>query len=124
MSSKKVKKMAKQVVDPNLEEVDEEHAFEIYYDDETNEAILVHHYRRQWGDGFDSDVEHAYDIEQNTRLIGDLMEILGQQKKAVINKAIAAGLIVEKSTPSIEEGNPAQGPKIHECDIKKDVKDV
>ena len=122
--AKKLKKMAKQIVDPNLEVVDEEHAFEIYYDDETNEAILVHHYRRNWGDEFDADVEHGYDIEQNTRLINNLMDILGQQKKSVINKAISVGLLIEKSPPSIEEGNPAQGHKIHECDIKKDVKDV
>ena len=51
--AKKLKKMAKQIIDLNLEEVDEEHSFEIEYDEETNEVLLVHHYRRQWGDGFD-----------------------------------------------------------------------
>ena len=43
--AKKIKKMAKQmqIIDPNLEEVEEEHSFEIEYDEETNEALLVHH---------------------------------------------------------------------------------
>ena len=116
--TKKVKKLAKQIIDPNLEEVDEEHSFEIEYDEETNEVLLVHHYRRQWGDGFDADVEHAYDIEQNTHLISDLMEILEQQKKKVIDFAIAKGLLIEKSTPELIEGNPGVGPKVHECDVK------
>ena len=121
--AKKLKKMAKQIIDPNLEEVDEEHAFEIEYDEETNEVLLVHHYRRQWGDGFDADVEHAYDIEQNTGLITELMEILEKQKQKVINFAIQKGLIIEKSTSTLIEGNPAQGLKVHECDIKeKEVK--
>ena len=120
---KKLKKSTP-IIDPNLEVIEEEHAFEIYYDDETNEAILVHHYRREWGDGFDSDVEHGYGIERNTSLINSLMEILEQQKKAVINQAIAAGLLVQKSTPEMIEGNPEQGSKVHECDVKKDVKDV
>lgn len=121
---KKVKKLAKQIIDPNLEEVDEEHSFEIEYDEETNEVLLVHHYRRQWGDGFDADVEHAYDIEQNTGLISELMEILEKQKQKVIDFAIAKGLIIEKSTPELIEGNPGIGTKVHECDVKKDVKDV
>ena len=115
---KKLKKMAKQIVDPNLEEVDEEHAFEIEYDEETNEVLLVHHYRRQWGDGFDADVEHAYDIEQNTELISELMEILEKQKQRVISFAIAKGLIVEKSTPELIESNPGTDLKVHECDVK------
>ena len=122
--AKKLKKMAKQIIDPNLEEVDEEHSFEIEYDEETNEVLLVHHYRRQWGDGFDADVEHAYDIEQNTHLISDLMEILEQQKKKVIDFAITKGLLIEKSTPELIEGNPGVSIKVHECDVKKDVKDV
>ena len=116
---KKLKKIAKQIIDPNLEEVDEEHSFEIEYDEETNEVLLVHHYRRQWGDGFDADVEHAYDIEQNTGLINELMEVLEQQKQAVINKAIAAGLLIQKSTPEMIEGNPGTDPKVHECDVKE-----
>ena len=122
--AKKLKKMAKQIVDPHLEEVDEEHSFEIEYDEETNEVLLVHHYRRQWGDGFDADVEHAYDIEQNTGLIRELMEVLEQQKQKVINFAIAKGLIIEKSTPELIEGNPSQGPKVHECDVKEKEKEV
>ena len=125
--AKKIKKMAKQmpIIDPNLEEVEEEHSFEIEYDEETNEALLVHHYRRQWGDGFDADVEHAYDIEQNTDLINDLMEILERQKQKVINKAIAAGLLIQKSTPEMIEGNPSISPKVHECDVKeKEIKEI
>lgn len=112
--AKKIKKQAKQIEDPNLELIDEEHAFAIEYDEETNEAVLVHHYRRQWGDGFSADVEHGYNVEQNTNLINELLVILELQKQKVLQNAIAAGLIVEKSTPELKEGNPMNKEKIKE----------
>ena len=109
--AKKLKKQVKQIIDPNLEEVDEEHAFEIEYDEETNEAVLVHHYRRQWGDGFDSDVEHGWGIEQNSYCIQQLMGILELQKQKVLHSAMVAGLVVTKSTPDMKEGNPIKSYK-------------
>ena len=109
--AKKLKKQVKQIEDPNLEQVDEEHAFEIEYDEETNEAVLVHHYRRQWGDGFDADVEHGWGIEQNSYCIQQLMGILELQKQKVLQSAMSAGLVVEKSTPELKEGNPLKENK-------------
>lgn len=119
---KKLKKQAKQTIDPNLEEVSEEHAFEVEYDEETNEVVMVHHYRRHWGDGFDADIEHGLDIEENAQLMNMLTEILEQQKKKVIDLAITKGLLIEKSTPITIEGNPSQDIKVHECDVKKEEK--
>lgn len=121
---KKVKKQPKQVKqlkqidDPKLEQVDEEHAFEIEYDEETNEAVLVHHYRRQWGDGFDADVEHGWSIDDTQAVILELTEILELQKKKLLDQAISQGLLIQKSTPEMIEGNPLQDMKKQESDTK------
>lgn len=84
-------------VDPELEEVGEDRAFEIELDEETNEIIFVHHYRRKWGDGMDSDVEHGLNMEEAGELIGAMMSMMDE-----VNKR----LLVEKSTPELIEGNP------------------
>lgn len=103
---------SKPVVDPHLEEVGEEHAFEIEYDEETNEVVLVHHYRNKWGDGFDADIEQGLNIEENSALISTLMEILEEQKKQVIAIAVQKGVLVEKLTPEPIESNPLKDNKV------------
>ena len=106
--AKKIKKKAMPAPtnDPRLEAVGEDRAFEIEFDEETNEVVFVHHYRQQWGDGFDADVEHGLNLQENNDLICTLLQLLERQK----NKA--ASLLPHVPTPAIEEGNPAQGPKM------------
>lgn len=118
MSKKKKKpEFPAPTIDPNLEKVDEDRAFEIEYDEETNEAIIVNHYRRQWGDGFDADVEHGLNVEENNALITTLMEILEmQKKKAMANVGVQFETV---STPILLESNPLKGPKEIGGDEKK-----
>lgn len=85
-----------------MEEVGEERAFEVEYDEDDNEIIFVNHYRRKWGDGFDSDVEHGFTMEEARGLIQVMMNIM----EAVKNKAM-----IEKAINTVEEGNPLKGPK-------------
>jgi hypothetical protein len=84
-------------VDPELEEVGEERAFEIELDEETNEIVFVHHYRRKWGDDMDSDVEHALNMEEAMEVINVMINMIDEIKKRVL---------IEKSTPEPVEGNP------------------
>ena len=106
--AKKIKRSKTGVpaVDPMLEEVEEERAAEIEYDEEDDEAILVFHYRRVWGDDFDADIEHGYTMEETRELVTVLTSILEESKKKAMRTAI------EKSTPSTEEGNPLKANKI------------
>ena len=120
------KKMKKQIViapthDPNLEEVTEDRAMEIEYDEETNEAVIVHHYRRQWGDGFDADVEHGFSIEENSDLIGTLMSILNAQKQHALVLVATETALTEKSTLSPIEKLPGE-TKLEAKEEKKDDK--
>mgnify|MGYP001618019004 CR=1 FL=1 len=100
--AKKIKRKPSsgEYVDPNLEVVDEDRAFEIELDEELNEIVLVHHYRRKWGDEFDADVEHGLNMDEARALVGalvTLMEVIDQKMKAEL---------VEKATPIPVEGNP------------------
>jgi hypothetical protein len=89
-------------VDPMLEAVGEERAFEIELDDETNEILFVHHYRRQWGDDFDADVEHGLNLDEARALIGIMLQLI-----TVIEQKVKAELgVVEKATPLAMEKNP------------------
>jgi hypothetical protein len=110
MGQKKIKRSKTGVpaVDPMLEEVGEERAAEIEYDEETDEAIFVFHYRRKWGDDMDADVEHGYTMQETKEIVTVLMEIIEESKKQAMTNAI------EKSTPSTEEGNPLKGNKIQD----------
>jgi hypothetical protein len=107
MSNEKVKK--KKIApteDPKLEQVDEDRSFEVEYDEETNEAVFVMHYRRHWGDEMDADVEHALTMEENNSLIVSLMEILEWQRATLLSQR---GTVLEvKSTPDLTEGNPVK----------------
>lgn len=102
--SKKIKKrpVSQEPVDPQLEEVGEERAFEVEYDEDTNEIIFVHHYRRKWGDEFDADVEHGLNMEEAAELIGVMINIMEMVKKK---------LLIEKVMNTPEEENPLKGPK-------------
>lgn len=95
-------------VDPNLEEVDEERAFGVEYDDEDNEVVLVNHYRRVWGDNFDADVEHVLNIEEAQALVAILNKIIEVMMKVEADKRLQAigDKLIEKSTPDMIEGNP------------------
>jgi hypothetical protein len=87
-------------IDPELEEVGEERAFEIELDEETNEILMVHHYRRKWGDEMDSDVEHGLNVEEAGALVVVLLDLI----QILTDKANAS--LVEKATPEPIEGNP------------------
>lgn len=91
-------------VDPNLEEVEEDRAFEIEYDEETNEILLVHHYRRKWGDDFEGDVEHGMNISEAKELVVVMLRLIDLMDSRL------RVTIKEKSTPIPIEGNPLQGP--------------
>jgi hypothetical protein len=88
--------------DPNLEEVGEERAFEIELDDETNEVIFVNHYRQKWGDGFDADIEHGFNIVEAEQIVIVIMQMIKYLKE----KNIAT--VAEKVTINPTEGNPLQ----------------
>lgn len=107
MGKKKIKhkmKMETEPIDPNLDEVDEDRKLEIDYDEETNETLIICHYRRRWGDGFDADIDHALNPAETNQVILLLMSILEQQKACVLDK-------IAKSTLELKETNPMQGPK-------------
>jgi hypothetical protein len=89
-------------VDPELEEVGEDRAFEMELDEETNEILFVHHYRRKWGDEFDSDVEHGLNMEEAAEVVNVMINMMDEVKKK---------LLVEKVTLTPIEGNPMQGPQ-------------
>jgi hypothetical protein len=99
--AKKIKRNPTEYVDPNLEEVDEDRAFEVELDDETNEIVFVHHYRRKWGDGFDADVEHGMNIEEAGQLVAVMLSMIQE-----IQEKSHKELLVEKSTPDVKESNP------------------
>lgn len=106
--AKKIKKRANSVLevqDPELEEVDENRQFEIEEDEETNEVIFVHHYRRRFGDNFEADVEHAMNYEEAGEMVGIVTQIMDRIQSRVM-LANAVGKIV----PESKEGNPLQGP--------------
>ena len=104
--AKKIKKRptGPEPVDPNLEEVGEERAFEIELDEEMNEIVIVNHYRRSWGDEFDADVEHGLNLKEAK----DLMNVLYRMTEALETKAMlqAATKVEEKSSPCLIEKNP------------------
>jgi hypothetical protein len=103
-------------VDPNLmpvEEIGEERTFEIELDEDENEIVFVHHYRIAFGDGFDADIEHGFDIDDARSIVSVMLGMI-DEIQAKLNKekeeAIAnSGL--EKSTPEPIEGNPIKGSK-------------
>lgn len=104
--AKKIKKrpVSPEPVDPNLEDVGEERAFEVELDDEANEVVFVNHYRQKWGDGFDADVEHGLTLEEAKGLMGvlySMIEVL--ERKALAESGVGK---VEKSTIALVEKNP------------------
>lgn len=107
--AKKIKrsKTAAEYVDPNLEDVGEERAAEIEYDEDTRETLFVFHYRRKWGDDFDSDIEHGYTMEETRELIVVLMNIVDEDSKRVMTEKL-----VEKSTPEPIEKNPLKDNRV------------
>lgn len=110
MGQKKIKrsKTGMTEIDPRLEEVEEDRAFEIELDEEEKEIVLVHHYRRKWGDELEGDVEHCLNIQEADDLIGALVNGVEILKKIIIAENNA--LLIEKSTPAPIEGNPLRGP--------------
>jgi hypothetical protein len=97
--AKKIKRKPTGVpfIDPELEEVGEERAFEIELDEETNEIVFVHHYRRIWGDEMDADVEHGLNMEEAMEVVNVMIVMMDSVKKK---------LLVEKATLVPIEGNP------------------
>lgn len=113
MGKKIIKKRAntsEEVPDSMLEEVEEGRALELEEDEETNEVIFVCHYRRKWGDDFDADVEHGFDIEQAAHLAISILQIIDNIKNR---------MLIVKSTLAPIEGNPMQGPRV--ADIPPEV---
>ena len=99
--AKKIKRQPTEYVDPNLEEVDEERSLEVDLDDETNEIVFVCHYRRKWGDGFDADIEHGFNIEEAGQIVGVMLSMIQE-----IQDRAKETLLEEKSTPDMKESNP------------------
>jgi hypothetical protein len=98
--AKKIKKRAKtgsEFIDPLLEEVEADRAFEVELDEETNEIIFVHHYRRKWGDEFEADIEHGLNMEEASELVGIMIMMI---------EAVKMKLLVDKSTLTPIEKNP------------------
>jgi len=110
MGQKKIKRKptGSPIIDPKLDEVDEDRAMEFDIDEESKEIIIVHHYRRKWGDEMDGDIDHIYTIEEAGELIGVLAHMIEDVKKMIAAERDA--LLVEKATPIPIEGNPLQGP--------------
>lgn len=102
--AKKIKRKPTEVVyvDPELEEVEEERAFEIELDEETKEIIFVHHYRRIWGDDMDADVEHGLNMEEAMEVVNVMVNMMDEVKNKVL---------IQKSTPEPVEGNPMKEGK-------------
>jgi len=97
--SKKIKRKptGAPYVDPNLEEVGEERAFEIELDEDTKEILFIHHYRRMWGDEMDADVEHGLNMEEAMEVVSVMINMMDVVKQNVV---------VEKTLELSEEGNP------------------
>jgi hypothetical protein len=112
MGQKKIKRSKTGVaaVDPKLDEVSEDRAMEFEIDEETKEIIIVHHYRRKWGDEFDADIDHMYTIEEAGELVGVLIHMIDDVQKLKIAERDMKLVEVEKRTPEPIEGNPLQGP--------------
>jgi len=112
MGQKKIKrsKTGLPPVDPQLDEVEEERAFEIQIDEQDKEIVLMHHYRRKWGDEFDSDIDHCLNIQEASELVGALIGAIEVLKKLMIAERDALLVDIEKRTPEPIEGNPLQGP--------------
>lgn len=106
--AKKIKKrpVSPEPVDPNLENVGEDRAFEVEIDEgeegEPGEIVFVHHYRRKWGDDFDADVEHGLNLDEARALMGVLFSMINVLEQ----KASLENIVEEKSTPSPVEKNP------------------
>lgn len=102
--AKKIKKrpVSAEPVDPNLEDVGEERAFEVEIDEELGEIIFVNHYRRKWEDGFDADVEHGLNIDEAKALMGVLFSMINVLERNAMMKA----QLEQKSTPEPVEKNP------------------
>lgn len=99
MGKKLIKK--KQVVPvQELEEVTEDQAIEIVYDEDTNELVIINHYRTVWGDGIDADMEQCMNIEQSKSYIGALLDILKSQQERALQMA---GVQIIGEMPKIEE---------------------
>jgi len=103
--SKKIKRKptGPAYVDPELEEVGEDRAFEIELDEETNEIVFVHHYRRKWGDEMDADVEHGLNMEEAMEVVSVMINMIDAVKQQVL---------VEKVLPLTEEKNPMKDNSI------------
>lgn len=101
--AKKIKKrpISSEPIDPNLEEVTEDRAFEVELDDELNEIVFVHHYRRMWDDGFDADVEHGLNIEEAKALTGVMFSMIG-----MLEKKMQLEELQQKATIELVEKNP------------------
>jgi len=112
MGQKKIKrsKTSAPEVDPNLAEVDEERAMEFEIDEEEKEIVLVHHYRRKWGDELEGDVDHIYSVREAEELVGILVQMIHEVKQLIINERDAKLLEIAKATLTPIEGNPLQGP--------------
>jgi len=97
--SKKIKRKptGAPYIDPELEEVGEERAFEIELDEETKEILFVHHYRRKWGDEMDSDVEHGLNMEEAMEVVNVMINMID---------VIKQNIVVDKVLPLTEEKNP------------------
>ena len=110
--AKKIKrsKTGAPAVDPNLDEVDEDRAMEFDIDEESKEIIILHHYRRKWGDEFDADVDHIYTVEEAGSLISVLLNLIEEVKHMMAIERDA--LLVEKSTPIPIEKNPLKDNRV------------
>lgn len=96
--AKKIKKKS----NVEVENIGKERAFEVEYDEETNEIVFVHHYRVDWGDGFDSDVEHCMNLEELKSFLGVILNVMNEME----NKERESIGFVEKAIPETYEGNP------------------
>lgn len=110
MGQKKIKRSKTEgiYIDPSLEQVEEDRAFDIEYDEEDNEAVLVNHYRRKWDDGFDADVEHRLNIEEAKALVAVLNELIELMIKVETSRMVEriGDKLQEKSTILPVEKNP------------------
>jgi hypothetical protein len=116
MGQKKIKrsKTGPPPVDPNLEEVSEDRQFEIAYDEDDNEVIIVNHYRRKWGDEMDADVEHGWNISETRAVVQTLNELIDIMLKVETDRRLfqIGDKLVEKSTPELIEGNPLKNNSV------------
>jgi hypothetical protein len=92
--AKKIKKK-RQETEPvfselELDIVGVEDSFEVDFDDKTNEIIFVNHYRKEWGDGFDADMEQALNMEDAAELIQTMLIYVEKQRVAY---ALSIGLV-------------------------------